>query len=133
VTLSLTEYKQKRNFKTSPEPRAKKARPSRGLLFVIQKHAARRLHYDLRLEVDGVLKSWALPRGPSLDPAQKHLAVMVEDHPLDYGRFEGVIPEGQYGAGEVIVWDRGTYEPGEKGYNSKAVPKGRFRADEAGP
>lgn len=116
--MSLSEYRRKRDFKTTPEPKAEKAK-SKGNSFVIQKHAARRLHYDLRLEMDGVLKSWAVTRGPSLVPGDKRLAVHVEDHPLSYGDFEGVIPPGQYGSGEVIVWDRGTWEPifdARKGY-----------------
>ncbi|MDZ7875722.1 MAG: DNA polymerase ligase N-terminal domain-containing protein [Rhizobium sp.] len=108
--MSLSEYRRKRDFKATPEPKAAKA-TSKGNSFVIQKHAARRLHYDLRLEMDGVLKSWAVTRGPSLVPGEKRLAVHVEDHPLAYGDFEGVIPPGQYGSGEVIVWDRGTWEP----------------------
>lgn len=108
--MSLSEYRRKRDFKATPEPKAEKA-TSKGDSFVIQKHAARRLHYDLRLEMDGVLKSWAVTRGPSLVPGEKRLAVHVEDHPLAYGDFEGVIPPGQYGSGEVIVWDRGTWEP----------------------
>lgn len=108
--MSLSEYRRKRDFKATPEPKAAAAK-TKGNSFVIQKHAARRLHYDLRLEMNGVLRSWAVTRGPSLVPAEKRLAVHVEDHPLAYGDFEGVIPPGQYGSGEVIVWDRGTWIP----------------------
>lgn len=108
--MSLSEYRRKRDFKATPEPKAAAAK-TKGNSFVIQKHAARRLHYDLRLEMNGVLKSWAITRGPSLVPTEKRLAVHVEDHPLTYGDFEGVIPPGQYGSGEVIVWDRGTWIP----------------------
>jgi bifunctional non-homologous end joining protein LigD len=111
---TLAEYARKRDLKRTAEPPPdNKQRTSGPLQFVVHKHAASRLHYDLRLEADGVLKSWAVPKGPSLDPSEKRLAVMVEDHPIDYGGFEGVIPEGGYGAGEVIVWDRGSYVPEE--------------------
>lgn len=107
--MSLEEYRRKRVFSKTPEPEPKLAEHKENRFF-IQRHSARRLHYDLRLEMDGVLKSWALPQGPTLDPAIKRLAVHVEDHPLDYGNFEGTIPAGNYGAGKVTLWDRGTYE-----------------------
>jgi bifunctional non-homologous end joining protein LigD len=106
---SLTTYRAKRNFDVTPEPRGTQARPG-GRTYAIQKHAARRLHYDLRLELDGVLKSWAITRGPSLDPAEKRLAVRTEDHPVEYAKFDGRIPE-DYGAGTVLLWDQGSWEP----------------------
>ncbi len=123
---SLTEYKKKRKFDKTPEPGPTKKRTKSGRLFVVQKHRATQLHYDFRLEADGVLKSWAVPKGPSLDPKVKRLAMEVEDHPVDYAKFEGVIPEGEYGGGTVMVWDYGTYDPEEDDV-SDALRKGELK------
>lgn len=109
--MSLKSYRTKRQLNETPEPKAIKKSSSKELQFVVQKHAARRLHYDFRLELDGVLKSWAVPKGPPQNSTDKRLAIQVEDHPLDYASFEGIIPEGHYGAGKVEIWDKGTYEP----------------------
>jgi bifunctional non-homologous end joining protein LigD len=130
--MSLARYKEKRNFKKTGEPSGEKKSSKKDLIFVVQKHNAARLHYDFRLELDGVLKSWAVPRGPSLNPEDKRLAMMVEDHPYDYKDFEGIIPKGNYGAGQVIVWDKGTYHPlltDDREEGIKHLHKGLYSGD----
>ena len=132
----LAPYRGKRDFARSPEPAGQAAAAAAGAgpepgarRFVVQRHRARRPHYDLRFEIDGVLASWAVPRGPTLDPAVKRTAVHVEDHPIEYLDFEGVIPRGEYGGGDVIVWDRGTWEPHATSDPAAAVAAGELHAD----
>lgn len=123
--MGLAEYKKKRRFNKTPEPGPEKKTSELGNIFVVQKHRATQLHYDFRLEAGGVLLSWAVPRGPSMDPTMKRLAMHVEDHPVAYANFEGVIPEGEYGGGTVMVWDHGVYAP----ENPEGVSKGLAKGD----
>jgi bifunctional non-homologous end joining protein LigD len=124
--MSLALYKKKRNFDITPEPVIAKTKETDELVFVVQRHNATRLHYDFRLEMNGVLISWAVPKGPSMYPSDKRLAMMVEDHPIDYANFQGIIPEGNYGAGIVEIWDKGTYElsPENDGNGFEALQNG---------
>jgi bifunctional non-homologous end joining protein LigD len=125
--MGLATYRKKRDFKITAEPAGKaRSKKSKALRFVIQKHDATRLHYDFRLEMDGVLKSWAVPKGLPWGQGEKHLAVEVEDHPIEYGDFEGIIPAGQYGGGTVMLWDRGTYEITPPGDPLEGLRKGKF-------
>ncbi|HYV55901.1 MAG TPA: DNA polymerase ligase N-terminal domain-containing protein [Candidatus Nitrosopolaris sp.] len=132
--MGLTEYRRKRRFGVTAEPSGDekpRRKRSRALVFVVQKHRATQLHYDFRLEWDGVLWSWAVPKGPSLDPSVKRLAMQTEDHPLEYARFEGIIPEGEYGGGTVMIWDTGTWVP-EVPDPAAAMAKGELKFQLAG-
>ncbi|HET7684031.1 MAG TPA: DNA polymerase ligase N-terminal domain-containing protein, partial [Marmoricola sp.] len=125
----LSRYRQMRDFERTAEPAGGTPEPHEGRRFVVQRHRASSRHYDLRFEIDGVLASWAVPKGPTLDPTVKRMAIHVEDHPLEYAAFEGVIPKGEYGGGDVIVWDQGTWEPHDTDDPAAAVADGELHAD----
>jgi bifunctional non-homologous end joining protein LigD len=124
--MPLEEYRRKRKFPETPEPVGRARRRGHGRIYVVQKHDASRLHYDFRLAINGVLVSWAVPKGPSMNPAEKRLAIRTEDHPLEYADFEGVIPEGQYGAGTVMVWDTGKYESKDRTAPEEQLARGKI-------
>src|SRR5216117_549663 len=127
--MPLEQYKRKRDFSRTPEPAGAAGGPGQGRRVVVQRHRATRLHYDFRLEVDGVLASWAVPKGPTLDPSVRRQAIHVEDHPIEYFDFEGVIPKGEYGGGDVIVWDWGRWEPAKEEDAARAVADGELHFD----
>lgn len=125
--MALARYHSKRNFKATPEPKGRVGKPGKLPIFVIQKHSARALHYDFRLQIGGVLKSWAVPKGPSKNPSVRRLAMMTEDHPVAYAKFAGTIPKGNYGAGKVEIWDHGAFRPLKKAkFNSRDVSSGQL-------